>query len=174
MSTDAAKKIASHLFSREDVDGIENLAKAFTRLFYGHAEKDPQTGKLVHNIDGFYDRFPQYNKSNLPETDLDALEHYYGQALSQKKYGTMPTFLAGLFNEVRGTWRGNRAEGTIVDLINNASALAPDFTGEQNKHLSVIDSLLSDPKYKPTNEQLQDLIDHGLKWTADPPKRELY
>jgi len=175
MSTKKAKEIASLIFPKENVEGIENLAGDMADLFFGFEEFNQATGKVEkHNVGGFWDRFPQYNKTNLPETDLDALEHYYGQALSQHKYGTISTFLAGLFNEIRGTYRGNRIEGTFVDLINNISALSPDFTGEQEKYLNIIDSLIANPKYEPSNEQLQGLIDHALKWTVDPPGREVY
>ena len=86
----------------------------------------------------------------------------------------MPTFLAGLFNEIRGTYRGNKVKGTVVDLINNMSALSPDLTGEQEKYVNIIISLINDPNYKPSNKQLEGLIDHALKWTTDPPDREVY
>tara|TARA_R100000808_G_scaffold9185_1_gene25378 strand:- start:36 stop:572 length:537 start_codon:yes stop_codon:yes gene_type:complete len=174
MSSKKAKELASLVWPKEDVEGIENLADDLGNLFFGKAIPNPKTGVLEHNVGGFWDRFPQYNETNLPETDLDALEHYYGQALAQHRYGTMPALLAGLFNEVRGTYRGNRVEGTIVDLINNFSALSPDFTGEQEKYVNIVDSLISNPNYTPTNNQLQNLINHALEWTVDPPEREMY
>ena len=82
--------------------------------------------------------------------------------------------MGGLYNELRGMHRGNRLEGTVVDLINNLSGLSPDVSGEQEKYTEILSSLIADPNFKASDEDITGLLQHGLKWTVDPPMREVY
>ena len=166
MGTEEIRQLSNLIMAKDKTEGIENLAGGVEDFWF----KD------------FYDRFPGKFKDspdaktlmNVSEIDLDALTHYYGQALSQQKYGTMPTLLAGLFNEARGTYRGNKVGGTVVDLINNISGLSPDISGEQEKYTNILSSLIEDPNFKVSDEDMVGLLQHGLGWTVDPPEREKY
>ena len=166
MNTEDFKELANLMIPKDKTEGIENLSGDVEDFWF----KD------------FYDRFPGKFKDspdaktlmNVSKTDLDALTHYYGQSLSQQEYGTMPTLLAGLFNEARGTWRGNKVKGTIFDLINNISGLSPDISGEQEKYTNILSSLIEDPNFKVSDEDMVGLLQHGLGWTFDPPERETY
>jgi len=160
---------------------MENSTWQNTVKTYENLAKDVEDVFGDANLSEFEKRFPQFVDApdrktlmNLTETDLDALIHYYGQALSQKKYGSVNTILAGLMNEIRGTYRRNKLGGTIVDLINNMSAVSPDFSGEQADNLLILEKLMGDENYTPSNEEMTGFLQHGLDWTVDPPKREKY
>ena len=171
----------SAILSQGKVEGIENLAENVQDYFLGKT-KINEAGDMTYNVGGLWDKFPGKFKDapgnktlmNISETDLDAVTHYYGQGLSQKEHGTMPTLLAGLFNEARGTYRGNKVGGTIIDLINNMSGLSPDSSGEQEKYINILSSLIKDPNFKVSDEDMVGLLQHGLGRTLDPPEREMY
>ena len=120
---------------------------------------------LAKDVDDFFTpkEFP-----NLSRSERDALRHYYGQGLAQRRFWTPITYLAGLYNEARGIKKGHRPQSILSDLINNMSALSPDITGKQGKHLDFFEELLyENPTY--TQPEMQDFIKHGLSWTINPP-----
>ena len=83
--------------------------------------------------------------------------------------------MAGLFNELRGLRRGYTAESVMADLVNNMSAVLPDFgEKQQQSYGDVLLKLIADPNLKVSDEELQQIIDYGLKWTMDPPERQKY
>lgn len=155
-STEQLKELASYVFDKEKIDNIEKLATDVEKFF----------------LSDFDARFPN---TNLTDTDKDALTHFWGQTLSQKEEGTVPTILAGLFNELRGLRRGYTAESVMADLVNNMSAVLPDFgEKQQQSYGDVLLKLIADPNLKVSDEELQQIIDYGLKWTMDPPERQKY
>ena len=83
------------------------------------------------------------------------------------------TLLAGLFNEARGLYRGNRWGGTKVDLINNFAALQ-DSNNKKSEYGNILSQLIQDETYKPSNEEMLAMINYALEQTEDPPEREMY
>ena len=120
----------------------------------------------------FDERFPEIQ---LTDTDKDALTHFYGQTLSQQQEGTVPTILAGLFNELRGLKRGYTSESVMADLINNMSAVLPDLGEQQQENYgNILTGLIQNPNSTVPNELLQKIVDYGLNYTVDPPERQKY
>tara|TARA_Y100001963_G_scaffold24144_1_gene32405 strand:- start:3113 stop:3595 length:483 start_codon:yes stop_codon:yes gene_type:complete len=155
-STEQLKNIASQFIEKDRIDNIENLASDVEKFF----------------LTNFDDRFPGID---LTDTDKDALTHFYGQTISQQEEGTVPTILAGLFNELRGLSRGYTTKSVIADLINNMSAVLPDVgQQQQEKYGNILSGLIQNPESTIPNQELQQLIDYGLQWTVDPPEKQKY
>ena len=110
--------------------------------------------KLATDVEKFFlnnfdERFPEIQ---LTDTDKDALTHFYGQTLSQQQEGSV-----------------------MADLINNMSAVLPDFgVKQQKKYGNIISGLIQDPESKVSNKLLQEIVDYGLDYTVDPPARQKY
>jgi hypothetical protein len=155
-STEQLKNAASYVFSENKISNIEKLASDVEKFF----------------LNNFDERFPEIQ---LTETDKDALTHFYGQTLSQQQEGTFPTILAGLFNELRGLKRGYTSKSVMADLINNMSAVLPDFgVKQQKKYGDIISGLIQNPESTVSNKLLQEIVDYGLDYTVDPPARQKY
>ena len=155
-STEQLKNIASYVIDEDKIDNIEKLAKDVEQFF----------------LKDFTTRFPGIE---LTDTDKDALTHFYGQTLSQQQEGTFPTILAGLFNELRGARRGYTAKSIMADLINNMSAVLPDFgEQQQEKYGNILSNLIQNSDAKVSNELLQEIVDYGLNYTVDPPAKQRY
>ena len=159
-----ARDTVDYFYGDDTASGIEDLASNVEDFWF----------------DDFYKRFPQFEDApnrktlmNVSETDLDALTHFYGNVLSQEQYGTPLTLLAGLFNEARGLYRGNRWGGTKVDLINNFAALQ-DSNNKKSEYGNILSQLIQDETYKPSNEEMLAMINYALEQTEDPPEREMY
>ena len=174
-------KLVDFLGLTEEKEGMEDIESNVEKFFFGKKGINEE-GEKIHNVGGLWDRFPGKFKDtpdnktlmNISKTDLDALTHYFGNVLSQQKYGTPLTFIGGLFNEARGLRRGNKVKGTLVDLINNMSGISPDILGNQEKYTNILSSLIQDPNFKVSDEDMVGLLQHGLGWTVDPPEREKY
>ena len=139
-----ARDTVDYFYGDDTASGIEDLASNVEDFWF----------------DDFYKRFPQFEDApnrktlmNVSETDLDALTHFYGNVLSQEQYGTPLTLLAGLFNEARGLYRGNRWGGTKVDLINNFAALQ-----DSNNKKSEYGNILSQGRDIATQELDDELV----------------
>ena len=155
-STQQLKNIASYVIDKDKIDNIEKLAKDVESFF----------------LNSFDERFPDIQLSN---TDKDALTHFYGQTLSQQQEGTIPTVLAGLFNELRGFKRGYTPKSIVADLINNMSAVLPDLGEQQQENYgNILTGLIQNPNSTVPNELLQKIVDYGLNYTVDPPERQKY
>ena len=171
--TKKAKDVSDVVFGENVANDIEKLAQNVEGYFFNDFGKliSKRQGGIKHVLADKYGLDTLGVNTSPSNTDLDALTHYYGQALSQKKYGTMPTLVAGLFHELRGLKRGYGYKSGIIDILNNLSSLSPDITGEQEKYKTILDSLMNSSNTKVSDEDLIGLINHGLKWTANPPER---
>ena len=160
---------------------INQLAQEINAYFYnlstpGGGNPESRTGfkrELPYEIDGV----------PLTSSDTDALQHFFGSAITQDKYGTVSSLLGGLVHEVEGVFDRHTAKSIGADLINNLSGLwagssAPKFDTDELLRLLKKNLLSSYNQGEPLTIDEKSILDgmlqYGLDWTMDPPKDAFY